>query len=216
MLLNNGVSMTEKRDTNKEQAIMEAAEIEFLEKGLAQAKTTDIARRAGVTHAMLHYYFRTKENLFDQVFERKVKLLATSFAMIGEQDIPFLEKIRRGVETHFDFVAAHPGLPFFVMREILWNPDRQELCKRVVLPVMENVIHKLTVGMETERKKGNIIPVDPVNLMLNIVSLNVFVFLAPSLMGMLAEQGGRDYQSFLQERKEQNVQLILKGLQPLS
>ena len=64
--------MGEKEDKNTEQAILKAAEEEFLKKGYALSKTTDIAKQAGVTHAMLHYYFRTKENLFEKVFSQKV------------------------------------------------------------------------------------------------------------------------------------------------
>ena len=60
--------MKEKEDVNTEQAIMEAAEKEFLDKGYTLTKTTEIARIAGVNHAMLHYYFRTKDNLFEKVF----------------------------------------------------------------------------------------------------------------------------------------------------
>ena len=65
--------MSEANSTEK--AILQAAEKEFLTKGLASSKTTEIAKAAGVTHAMLHYYFRTKDNLFEQVFQEKVKVL---------------------------------------------------------------------------------------------------------------------------------------------
>ena len=54
---------------NKEQAILEAAEREFIAKGFAGARTTSIAEAAGVTHAMLHYYFRTKEQLFERILD---------------------------------------------------------------------------------------------------------------------------------------------------
>ena len=57
--------------SNTEQSILKAAEKEFLKKGFSGSKTTEIAKEAGVTHAMLHYYFRTKENLFNKVFEEK-------------------------------------------------------------------------------------------------------------------------------------------------
>lgn len=58
---------------NKEQAILEAAEQEFLNKGFAGARTTSIAEAAGVTHAMLHYYFRTKEQLFERILDEKMR-----------------------------------------------------------------------------------------------------------------------------------------------
>ncbi|MDR1115915.1 MAG: TetR/AcrR family transcriptional regulator, partial [Tannerella sp.] len=81
-------------------AILEAAEHEFLEKGFEATKTTKIASLAGVTHAMLHYYYRTKENLFDMIFEKKARLLKESlFSAFDRQDLPFCEKIRVGMEA---------------------------------------------------------------------------------------------------------------------
>ena len=84
-----------KEEQNTEQAILKAAEKEFIEKGYALSKTTEIAKAAGVTHAMLHYYFRTKENLFDKVFQEKSRLIAGSFASIVNEDLPFLEKVAK-------------------------------------------------------------------------------------------------------------------------
>ena len=70
LLLDIKVVMSKKDNT--EQAILQTAETEFLDKGFALAKTTEIAKQAGVTHAMLHYYYRTKEKLFERVFQEKV------------------------------------------------------------------------------------------------------------------------------------------------
>ena len=58
-------------EANTEQIILEAAEAEFLEKGYGNAKTVAIAQRAGVSHSMLHYYYRTKEQLFQKIFKAK-------------------------------------------------------------------------------------------------------------------------------------------------
>ena len=101
---------------NKEQAILEAAEREFLDKGFAGARTTSIAEAAGVTHAMLHYYFRTKEQLFERILDEKTRLMSQSvLTAFGQPDLPLQERIRDGVESHFDFIAANPDLPRFIV-----------------------------------------------------------------------------------------------------
>lgn len=115
-----------KEEQNTEQAILKAAEKEFIEKGYALSKTTEIAKAAGVTHAMLHYYFRTKENLFDKVFQEKSRLIAGSFASIVNEDLPFLEKVAKSVEMHFNFLINNPKLAFFVVSEIVANKERQD------------------------------------------------------------------------------------------
>ncbi|MBQ9888196.1 MAG: TetR/AcrR family transcriptional regulator, partial [Bacteroidales bacterium] len=93
----------EKKST--ENRILEAAEAEFLEQGYDGARTISIAERAGVTHAMLHYYFRTKEQLFHRILEEKVDALVhsviTAFTNPGK---PFLQRIEEGISAHFDFL----------------------------------------------------------------------------------------------------------------
>ena len=94
---------------NVEQSILDAAEHEFLTKGYAGAKTTEIAGRAGVTHAMLHYYYRTKENLFSVFVDRKLEELKSIVLMgFDAEGMTFTEKIRRAMEMHFDFLVQHP------------------------------------------------------------------------------------------------------------
>ena len=101
-------------ELSTEQIILEAAEAEFLEKGYGNTKTVAIARRAGVSHSMLHYYFRTKEQLFQKIFKEKVQILAQMFGGIFEKDRPFTETVRLVVETQFNFVAQNPQLPPFI------------------------------------------------------------------------------------------------------
>ncbi|MDR1602960.1 MAG: TetR/AcrR family transcriptional regulator, partial [Tannerella sp.] len=86
-------------ELSTEQIILEAAEAEFLEKGYGNAKTVSIAKRAGVGHSMLHYYFRTKEQLFQKIFKEKVHTLAQMFVGIFEKNRPFTETVRLFVET---------------------------------------------------------------------------------------------------------------------
>ena len=86
-----------------EQAIMDAAEEVFLEKGYNLATTTLIAKKAGVTHAMLHYYFRTKEHIFMKVLEKILRELMQSFRPVMSKGEPFWETLEKGISTHFDF-----------------------------------------------------------------------------------------------------------------
>ena len=105
--------------SNTEQSILKAAEKEFLKKGFSGSKTTEIAKEAGVTHAMLHYYFRTKENLFNKVFEEKAKQLADTFLSRVDESLPFLEKIKCFIEAHFDLLTANPELPLFIYLSLI-------------------------------------------------------------------------------------------------
>ena len=132
--------------SNTEQSILKAAEKEFLKKGFSGSKTTEIAKEAGVTHAMLHYYFRTKENLFNKVFEEKARQLADTFLSRVDESLPFLEKIKCFIEAHFDLLTANPELPLFIYREILTNECGKEICRKTLFPNKE--------GHNTPRQGG--------------------------------------------------------------
>ncbi len=212
-LLNIDVIMKEKEDINTEQSIMAAAEKEFLDKGFALTKTTDIAKLAGVNHAMLHYYFRTKENLFNKVFQKKVSIITNSFISKVQKDLPFTEKVSFIIEEHFNFLVSNPKLPFFILNEFITNKSRLIWFRNLAAPAIGAIINELKADIDVEVEKGTICPIDPVNLIMDIVSLNVFVFVAHPLIKEVASYLNRDYKLFLEQKKAENVLVILKRLQ---
>ena len=197
---------------NTEQAILKAAEKEFLKKGYSGSKTTEIAKEAGVTHAMLHYYFRTKENLFNKVFEEKAKQLADTFISQVDESLPFLEKMKCSIEAHFDLLATNPDLPLFIYREILTNECGKEVCRKNLFPNFLLAVNLLDRSLQEEIKKGTIRPVNAEDLMISAVSLNVFVFVANPLIHLFLEKKGEEYHQYMERRKQENVEIILSRL----
>ena len=203
----------EEKEKNKEQAILEAAEHEFLDKGFEAAKTTKIASLAGVTHAMLHYYYRTKENLFDLVFDKKTRLLKESmFTAFDNPDLPFLEKVQTGIEAHFEFIRLNSSLPRFVLNELIYKPMRLKLMEKKIKKIASDVGAKISVEIEREVKKGTINPIDPVTLMVDIASMNIFVFAALPLLRIIAVGNYDSEEAFLDARKKENVEVIMRRL----
>lgn len=196
------------RDT--EALILQAAEREFLEKGYSGAKTTAIAQAAGVTHAMLHYYFRTKEKLFEKIVADKMdKLKRVMFGVIGNPDLPLRERLKQGVEQHFDFIAENPHLPRFIFNELHEHPERIDQVKNSIASIAAKAITTLQNEIDRKAASGECRPVDARMLMLDIASLNLFPFIAAPLIsssfGNLFE--GRD--EFLEMRKKENVRTVL-------
>lgn len=199
------------RDT--EALILQAAEREFLEKGYSGAKTTAIAQAAGVTHAMLHYYFRTKEKLFEKIVADKMdKLKRVIFGVIGNPDLPLRERLKQGVEQHFDFIAENPHLPRFIFNELHEHPERIDQVKNSIASIAAKAITTLQNEIDRKAASGECRPVDARMLMLDIASLNLFPFIAAPLIsssfGKLFE--GRD--EFLEMRKKENVRTVLEKL----
>lgn len=197
------------KELNKESLILQAAEEEFFQKGYSNAKTTEIAKRAGVTHAMLHYYFRTKENLFKTIFQQKVGMLTDTFLFSFNQDLPFLEKIKKGVEDHFDFIAANPQLAGFILGNIINDEERKQHFIDIIKPKAGEIKDNIQLSIEEEVAKGTIKYVDPFELIFTVVSLNIFPFLASPLVVGILSMDEDQTQAFFQQRKDTNVSVVL-------
>jgi AcrR family transcriptional regulator len=201
------------KDKNTEQAILEAAEREFLEKGFEASKTTQIASRAGVTHAMLHYYHGTKEKLFNMVFDKKIRLLKESLSiLVQNSELPLLERIKMGIESHFDFIAANPELPRFVINELIYKPKRREMIESVIKRVARQLLGQLQQEIDREVRRGVICPIDATVLLLDIASLNIFLFAVFPILRLFIIPSGMSEKDFLEMRKKENVEMIMRRL----
>ena len=202
-------------EVNTEQIILEAAEAEFLEKGYGNAKTVAIAKRAGVSHSMLHYYFRTKEQLFQKIFKDKVQGFTQVFSVVFEQHTDFKEILRRMIETQFKFVAQNPQLPMFIIREILSNKENREWAIKTLFPHLFPFLSAIEKMLTTEITNGTIRPIALQNLLMNILSINISTFIAlPVLKENFHFENDEMLENFLNERCESNVQFILNALRP--
>ena len=203
----------ELKTTNTEQQILDAAEKLFIEKGYTGTRTTEIAKAANVNHAMLHYYFRTKENLFNKIFEKKTTMLLSLFSVAFDEKYTFFEKIKRIIEVHFDFLTQNLKLPLFILREVVSDKEKKDFILTKILPVGKTVYDKIDKGIQEEMKKGTIKPVKAQDIILNMASLNVFAFIAAQAIFDI-EDGvpNESLNNFLKERKENNINLIIDSL----
>ncbi|MDR0603811.1 MAG: TetR/AcrR family transcriptional regulator [Bacteroidales bacterium] len=201
-----------KENQNTEEAILLAAEKEFLDKGLSASRMTEIARVAGVNHALLHYYYRSKEKLFTTVFEKKMEDLIFSLLSVISQDLPFIEKVKAGIEAHFDCIARNPQLPFFIINEFLTNSERVKTVRPFLKPIIAQIYTSFEADLQKAISAGIIKPITPANLLYNIVSLNVCSFIAQPLAVQLLELSKEEYQAFIDQRKAENVETILSRL----
>jgi len=203
----------ETNEVNTEQIILEAAEAEFLEKGYGNAKTVAIAQRAGVSHSMLHYYFRTKEQLFQKIFKDKVQALTQMFNVVFEQNNNFTETLRLIIETQFKFITQNPQLPMFVFREIVSDKENREWAIKILFPHLFPFLSTIEKMLNTEIAKGTIRPIAMHNLLMNILSMNISTFIAlPVLKESLHFENAEMLENFLNERCESNVQFILNAI----
>ena len=202
--------------TDTESRILQAAEEEFLLKGLEGARTTAIAERAGATHAMLHYYFRTKNMLFERIIEEKMRNaghIMQAVFVLG--DMPLMERVKRGVEQHFDFIAANPNLPRFVIQEIYSHPERHEIMRSQVLTITKDWLCDLQRHIDESAATKATEWIDARMLLLDIVSLNLFAFIGYPFVSLMFDGLVTDKKVFFEKRKAENVELIMRRLKKM-
>jgi AcrR family transcriptional regulator len=201
------------RNGSTEEAIFRAAEKEFMEKGLEGARTVKIARNAGVTHSMLHYYFRTKEQLFNKIMQDKFRLIVESvLKVLGDESLPLLERIRQGMTDHFDFLVRNPELPRFMINHVLGNPEVYVAFQAEMGVNGKGIILNLQSAIDKAAEQGEIESVDARSLAMDIMALNLFSLLAYQMGQHVLGYPVMSREEFFRIRKEENIETIIKRL----
>lgn len=204
-----------KHQNNKEHVILAAAKEEFLDKGYDGARTTSIARNAGVTHAMLHYYFKTKEQLFERIFHETMGMLVKGILEVFTQtEKPFKERMAEALDIHFEVIRQNPRLPLFMIREVASRPERFDVIKNVICTFAGNLLATMQKDINQAVSNGEINPIDATTLLLDMISLNVFPFVIKPVFETVTGLDLNAESSFWEQRKAENIELIMRRLTP--
>ena len=109
--------------TETEQKILDAAKKVFVVKGMTGARMQEIADEAGINKSLLHYYFRTKEKLFEAVFQSALGEFFPKVTSYMISDISLEDKIKVFVKEYSKVLQENPFLPSFIIGEVNRNPD---------------------------------------------------------------------------------------------
>ncbi|MGM9786578.1 MAG: TetR/AcrR family transcriptional regulator [Candidatus Cryptobacteroides sp.] len=202
------------RSQNIEKRILWVAERLFLEKGFNGTSTTEIAQIVGCNQALIHYYFRTKEKLFWDVFspkmEQAVEYLDAPLVEYGS----FLERISNVIEFYFDLLTLDERLAPFIVNELLMNPDRWDKFRdRFLRSESQN---RAYARFESEVREainaGTIRPIEPIDLLQNIMSLTISAFIVAPKGFASSECDTSSRKAYLDKRKESIQSLIINGI----
>ena len=200
---------------NTEKAILEAAEAEFLERGYEGAKMLSIARRAGVAHSMLHYYYRSKENLFQAVFRRNMQVM---MSLIGESLPPglsFVEVLGRIREARDNYLLGSGfRMPYFLLTEILSKPGQRDLLLQLFDGEQFPLLQRLKAMLAAEVEKGAVRPVRFTDFIYLLLSFDASSLTAIALCQEAGALGSEAIGRLLSSYREHNMQLLLEALRP--
>lgn len=209
------IVMMQRGNQDTETKILKAAEEEFMQKGYAGARTTSIAEKAGVTHAMFHYYFRTKDKIFEKIVSEKVgKLKEIIGASLTNPSLSLSETVRTIIHGHLDFLSKNRDLPRFLIGEIYSHPEQAESIKGSLRAFALSMLGRLQDKIDEAVSKGECREIRAENLMLDIVSLNVFPYMGAPLVNAALNGCMEDNEAFLELRKKENYDTIMRKLKP--
>ena len=185
---------------NSEERIKVAARKVFHQKGYAGTRTRDIAEEAGVNHAMVNYYFRSKEKLFQVVMiETMTYFFQGISTILNEEKTSLEQKIEQVVANYIDLLLEEPELPTFVFNEVRTNPE----------PFIENSpIYKALQNSVLARQyteavaRGEVSEPNLIQMVLNVISLVIFPFIAQPILIALNKMDNEQYKTLMLERKK--------------
>lgn len=202
------------RNQNIEKRILWVAERLFLEKGFNGTSTTEIAKTVGCNQTLIHYYFRTKEKLFWDVFAPKVEQVVEYLDAPLDEKIDFFERIRNVIDFYFGILELDERLAPFIVNELIMNPGRWDKFRDSFLrnesrssafSRFENMVHE-------EIGKGRIRDIRPIDLLMNIMSLTISAFIVAPKGFACGECDQNLRKEYLDQRREDIKVLIVKGM----
>lgn len=192
--------------------ILNVARELFIKNGYNGTSIRDIAAASGANVAHVKYYYGSKYNLFEIIFDEAFDILIKRvFAMLNS-DMPFFEMVESWINIYYELLPQYPQIPIFVLNEINHSPDA--LINKVVKRNPQKIFTKLSERMEEEIAKGTIKNIPVVDFGLNVVSLCVFPFMVRELALRVANKSDAEYNMILKEHKKYVVHFVFSGLKP--
>ena len=197
------------KDKNTELKILDAAKEEFLIKGMSGARMHEIASRAGINKALLHYYYRSKEKLFMAVFRLVISKFIPKIEKIILSEDTFFDKIRMFVKQYGNVLLKNQFIPLFILHEINRNPDY--LAKEVL---SHGIGPKEFIELiNNEIRSGNIRQITPEQLIINMLSMIIFPIAGrPMLQRIIFNNNKKKYDEFLKRRIEEIPEFIINSI----
>lgn len=198
-----------KKDQSTEEKILAAARKVFVRDGMAGARMQDIADEAGINKALLHYYFKNKEKLFETIFKEATFEFLPRMNAIFESDVPLFEKIETFCREYISQVITTPYIPIFLLSELNKQPD--QFIKKM-WGSQRPKLHKMAEQVQEEVMKGNIKPIHPMSLVVNMFGMCVFPFLAKPMLQFASGVTDAQFNQLMELRKTEIPMFIIEAI----
>ena len=190
------------------QQILEGARTEFQRNGFAGARMQAISETSGVNKALLHYHFKSKEELFRAVLLQSfAELLPRVLELLGSE-MSLQEKLKAVVEFYISQVTKNPELPLFVMTELHRDKNFIKQNIKQVKGFPPNFVQQVNDAV----KRGELIACEPGDVIANLMGLCIMPFVARPLLQHMTQKSDDEFMEFIEKRKQHVTELLLRGL----
>ncbi len=194
-----------------EEKILEAATQEFTRHGLKGARMQAIADTAGVNKALLHYYFRSKQLLFEKVFQ----IIANKFFSRLRKEMEKLPKkctlkelLEIFIRAHIYTIRANPFFPRLIAPNLFKFFQFFENIPEKIAKTNADVINKILSTLQDEIKSGKIRPIHPVHFFMNILGMSIVSFIGQPIVNIVYKKLPNESFKFDNQFYEDRIQLI--------
>jgi AcrR family transcriptional regulator len=182
-----------------EEKIKEAARTVFTKKGYAAAKTRDIAQEAGINLALLNYYFRSKENLFEIIMlESAQKFFVSMKDILNDEKTSLEKKLELMIGNYIDQLISDPNFPLFMLSEIQANPELL-LSKMGSKDFLQRSVLFKQLGQAIIKNR---ISIHPLHYLMNIIGITVFPFIGKPILKSIGGLSDEQFNALMLERKK--------------
>jgi len=200
--------MSEK-EIQTEEKIAEAAREVFIEKGMNGARMQEIADRAGINKSLLHYYFRSKEKLFNFIFSKIIGHIGDMLIEIMQDGVTIEEKLKGFVNSYMQILMKNPFLPNFIFNELTRNPE--VIFERFKSAQIEP--RKFFIPLEKQLIAEGY-SINPTDFMVNVISMVIFPIAGKPIIKQIVFDGdNNEYNEFMEKRKESIVKFVMSALE---
>ena len=197
---------------NMEEQILLVAKELFMQYGYEGVSTTQVAKAVGCNQALVHYYYRTKQNLFKIICQQEIQKMLKILADIPQEDISFEDFIEKIIEAQIGFLKNNPDAPFFIIGELRHNSEVLKMMKELFSEFGKEILSKIRLFVEMKQSKGELNDVSVEDLLIDIVSLDVMSFVGQVLFTQILEMDSQTQEVFLERRKTHIKKLILSNI----
>lgn len=192
-------SAEKEKNASTEEKIKEAARKMFTLKGYAATRTRDIAEESGFNLALINYYFRSKEKLFEIVMVETLQLFLSSLkGILNDEKTTLHQKLEILTGYYIDLLIENPSLPLFILNEI--NTDPKKLLAKLgadIKPTETVAAHQMATYLQHTE-----LQINPLHILMNAVAVTVFPFIGAPLIKTKIGIDTVAFNEMMEERKK--------------